>query len=154
SRFFKPRAPAFFLSFYFCLSSFGFLSARVFYFRSSVNSCVFCVCYFCFCSFNLLFCCSLSRFYLSRRFCFYCFSFSFSRLLSCSNSRLSIFNFCLYRCSSFFCNSLGCFSYNSCWCNLSFSCHCRCRSRYDCSRKHCFKHVHINPFKEIEKKEA
>src|SRR5690606_32854224 len=134
--FFKPREPAFFLSFYF-----SFFSSRVFGF-------------YCFSlrSFNVLFCCSLSCFYLSRCFCFYCFSFSFSCLLSCSNSRLSSFNFRLYRCNSFFSDSLGCFGYNSCWCNLSFSCHCRCRSRYDYSRNHCFKHVHISPFKEVGKK--
>src|SRR5690606_19405063 len=128
SSFFEPREPAFFLSFYVCLSSFSFLSSRFFYFSSSFNSCFFCFCYFCFCSFNLLFCGCLCSFYLSS-----CFSF-------CS------FNFCLHRRNRFCSNSLNCSGCSS-RCYLSFSCHCRCRSCYDCSRKHCFKHVHINPLR-------
>src|SRR5690606_29479754 len=179
-RFFKPREPAFFLSFYVCLSSFGFLSSRGFYFSSSLNGRVSCFCYFCFCSFNLLFfgclcifyliicssfysfslpyiyfcfcsfyllfCGCLCSFYFSSCFSFYCFNFRFSYLFCICSSGLSSFNFCLHMRNRFCSNSLNCSGCSS-RCYLSFSCHCRCRSCYDCSRKHCFKHVHINPLR-------
>src|SRR5690606_41481141 len=131
--FFEPREPAFFLSFYVCLSSFGFLSSRFFYFSSSFNSCFFCFCYFCFCSFNLLFCGRLCSFYLSSCFSFYCFNFRFSCLFCICSSGLSSFNFCLHRRNRCCSNSLNCSGCSS-RCYLSFRSEERrvgkeCRSR-------------------------